>query len=134
MLTVEKRLVDSDVTVLSLAGTLTLAGDRQQVESQLHDLLREGKLKVILDLSGLNYIDSAGVGTVVMCFGKLKRSGGTLRVAGAAGRVEHAFKTTSVHRMIQFFPTVEAAVQSFASPPTSRSDAPTDPSTGLPAR
>jgi anti-sigma B factor antagonist len=134
MLTVEKRFADSDVPVLSLTGRLTLGRDCQQVEWQLDDLLREGKLRVILDLSGLNFIDSAGVGIVVMCFGKLKKSGGTLRVAGAAGVVENTLKMTNVHQIVRFFPTVEAAAGSFSSPPASRSDAPPDPSTGLPAR
>ncbi len=120
MLTVEKRFVDSDVPVLSLAGRLTLGRDCQQVEWQLDDLLGEGKLRVILDLSGLNYIDSAGVGIVVMCFGKLKKSGGRLRVAGAAGMVENVLKMTNVHQIVQFFPTVEAAAQGFANPPAQR--------------
>jgi len=124
MLTVEERFVDSDVAVLALAGTWTLTSDSQQVTSQLDELLLEGKLRVIFDLSGLDYIDSGGVGAVVMCFGKLKRSGGTLRVAGAAGRVEHAFKVTNVHRKIQFYPAVEAAGQSFANPSASRTDVP----------
>jgi anti-sigma B factor antagonist len=109
MLTVEKRFVGSDVAVLSLAGKLTLGGDCQQVERQLDDLLREGKLRVIFDLSGLSYIDSGGVGTLVMCLRKLKKSGGTLRVAGAAGKVEDTLKMINVHEVIQFFPTVEAA-------------------------
>jgi len=115
VLTVEKRFVGSDVAVLALAGRWILASDRQQVESQFDELLLEGKLRVIFDLSGLEYIDSAGVGMVAMCFGKLKTSGGTLRIAGAAGRVEHAFKVTNVHRMIPFYATVEAAGQSFAN-------------------
>lgn len=122
------------MAVLALAGTWTLTSDSQQVTSQLDELLLEGKLRVIFDLSGLDYIDSGGVGTVEMCFGKLKTSGGgTLRVAGAAGRVEHAFKVTNVHRVIQFYPTVEAAGQSFANPSASRTDVPPDPSSGLPS-
>ena len=112
MLTVEKRLIDPDLAVLALAGRLTLGRECQQVEWQLEDLLREGKLKVILDLSGLTYIDSAGVGIVAMCFGKLNKSGGTLRVAGATGYVEETLRMTHLHEVIQLFPTVEAAAES----------------------
>ena len=134
MLTVEKKLVDSDVAVLSLTGRLTLGRDCQQVEWQLDDLLKEGKLKVILDVSGLNYLDSAGVGIVVMCFGKLKKSGGTLRVAGAAGMVERILTMINVHKIIQFLPTVEAAAQSLANLPASRSDSPPSLSTEPPSQ
>ena len=124
MLTVEKRFVDSAAPVLALIGRLTLGRDCQQVERQLDDLLGQGKLRVILDLSDLNYIDSAGVGMVVMCFGKLKKSGGTLRVAGAAGLVEQTLKMTHVHQIIQFFPTVEAAAESLANPADKRTGSP----------
>jgi anti-sigma B factor antagonist len=121
MLSVEKKQVDSDVLVLSLAGMLTLGRDCQQLEWQLDDLLRDGKLRVIFDLSGLNYIDSAAAGIVVTCFAKLKKFGGTLRVAGATGVVEHALKMINVHQIIQFFPTVEAAAESWVNRPPSGS-------------
>jgi anti-anti-sigma factor len=132
MLTVEKRLVDSDVAVLSLAGRLSLGRDCQRVEWQVDDLLREGKLSVIFDLSGLSFMDSAGVGIVMMCFGKLKKSGGTLRVAGAKGYVENTLKMTHVNEVIELFPSVEAATASFANQPSSCGDSLTDPATEPP--
>jgi anti-anti-sigma factor len=134
MLTVEKRLVDSDVAVLSLAGRLALGRDCQGVEWQVDDLLREGKLSVIFDLSGLGFIDSAGVGMVMMCFGKLKKSGGTLLVAGAKGYVEDTLKMTRVNEVLQLFPSVEAAAASFVNRPSSRRDSLPDPATEPPPR
>ena len=134
MLTVEKRLVDTDVAVLLLAGRLNLGRDCQRVEWQVDDLLREGKLSVIFDLSGLSFIDSAGVGMVMMCFGKLKKSGGTLRVAGAKGYVEDTLKMTRVNEVMQLFPSVEAAAASFANRPSSRGDSLPDPATEPPSR
>jgi anti-anti-sigma factor len=97
------------VAVLSLAGRLTVGRDCQQVKGQLDDLLQQGKLRVIFDLSDLSYIDSAGVGMVVTCFHKLKQCGGTLRLAGATGTVKAILKMVNIHQVIQFFPTVEAA-------------------------
>jgi anti-sigma B factor antagonist len=119
MLTVEKRLVDSDVAVLSLAGRLTLGRDCQRVEWQVDDLLREGKLNVVFDLSALSFIDSAGVGIVMMCFGKLKKAGGSLLLAGAQGYVENTFKMTHVNDVVGLFPSVEAAAATFANRPSS---------------
>lgn len=109
MLTVVSRFVGSDVGVLSLAGRLAVGRDCQQVEGQFDDILRQGKLRVVFDLSGLSYIDSAGVGMLVMCLHRLKKRGGTLRVAGATGAVNALLKMTNMHQIIQFFPTVEAA-------------------------
>ena len=134
MLTVEKRLVDTDVAVLQLAGRLNLGRDCQRVEWQVDDLLREGKLSVVFDLSGLSFIDSAGVGMVMMCFGKLKKSGGTLLVAGAKGYVEDTLKMTRVNEVLQLFPSVEAAAASFPNRPSSRRDSLPDPATEPPPR
>jgi anti-anti-sigma factor len=134
MLTVEKKLVDSDVVVLSLVGRLTLGRDCQRVEWQVDDLLREGKLSVIFDFSGLSFIDSAGVGIVVMCFGKLKKSGGTLRLAGVKGQVDDTLKMTHVNEVIQLFPSVEAAAASFANRSSSRRDSLPEPAAEPPPR
>jgi anti-sigma B factor antagonist len=134
MLTVDKRLVDSDVAVLSLAGRLTLGRDCQRVEWQVDDLLREGKLNVVFDLSALSFIDSAGLGMVMMCFGKLKKSGGSLRVAGAQGYVEKTFTMTHVNDVIELFPSVEAAAASFPNRPSSPPDSQPGPATEPPPR
>jgi anti-anti-sigma factor len=133
MLTVEKRLVDPGVAVFALAGKLTLGRDCQRVEWLVDDLLREGKPSVIFDFSGLTFIDSAGVGIVVMCYGKIKKSGGTLVLAGAKGYVENTFKMTHVNQVIQMFPNVEGAAASFANRPSSRPDSPPGPGTPPPA-
>jgi anti-anti-sigma factor len=133
MLTVEKRVVDPDVVVFALAGKLTLGRDCQRVEWLVDDMLREGKLNAIFDLSGLSFIDSAGVGIVVMCFGKLKKAGGAFVLAGAKGYVENTFKMTHVNQVIQMFPNVEAAAASFANRPSNRPDSPPGPGTPPPA-
>jgi anti-anti-sigma regulatory factor len=100
----------------------------------VQNLLREGKLSVIFDLSGLSFIDSAGVGNVVMCFDKLKKSGGTLLVAGAQGYVENTLKMTHVNDVMPLLPSVEAAAASFVNRPSSRPDSPPGPAPEPPAR
>jgi anti-anti-sigma factor len=134
MLTVEKRLVDPGVAVFALAGKLTLGRDCQRVEWLVDDLLREGKLNAIFDLAGLSFIDSAGVGIVVMCYGKIKKSGGTLVLAGAKGYVENTFKMTHVNQVIQMFPNVEGAAASLATPPSGPADSAPGSGTEPPAR
>ena len=48
-----------------------------------------------------------------MCSGKVKQAGGELRVAGAQGIVEQTLKMTSVEQILAFYPTVEAAAESW---------------------
>ena len=116
MLTITKRLVDPGIVVLEVSGTLTLGRDCQQVEWQLADLLRDNQTKVVFDLTELKQLDSTGIGIVVMCSGKLKKAGGELRIAGAAGMVENVLRMTSVDHIVRMFPTAAAATENFATP------------------
>jgi anti-anti-sigma regulatory factor len=52
----------------------------------------------------------------VMCFGKMKKAGGDLRVAGARGIVEEVLKMTNVDRIISLYPTLAAAIAGVTAP------------------
>ena len=119
MLNIIQKYVEPDVTVLELSGRLTMGRACQEVEVRLEDLVKEQKTKVVFDLSDLNYLDSTGIDVVVMCSGKLKKSGGELRVAGAQGVVDATLKMTHVDQIIRLFATCSAAVDSFHAPPQS---------------
>lgn len=117
MLNIQRKQIEPDVTVVEISGRLSIGRACQEVEWQLKDLLNEKRTKVIFDLSDLQYIDSTGIGIIVMCFGKLKNAGGDLRVACPQGMVDDTIKLTRVNQIIQLFPTTAAAAESFLSPP-----------------
>jgi anti-sigma B factor antagonist len=112
LLLIRERSV-SDVVVLEISGRLTIGRDCQQVEWRVEDLVREKKTKLVLDLSGVGHVDGAGIGIIIMCYSKAKRSGGRLRLAGING-LEEIFRSADLNRIFQFYPTAEAAAESFA--------------------
>ena len=117
LLNIQKRRIGADVVVLGVAGRITLGRDCQEVESQVEDLLKEHEKKIIFDFSELKYLDSTGVGILVMCSGKVKQAGGELCVARAQGVVEQTLKMTSVDQIVSLYPTVEAAAENLTSGP-----------------
>ncbi len=119
MLSIQKKQIEPDVTVLQLSGRLTMGRACQEVEWQLEDILKGQGTKVVFDFSDLKYLDSTGVGIVVMCSGKLRKSGGELRVAGAQGDVVATLKLTKVDQIVPMFPSCTEAVESFFTPPQS---------------
>lgn len=121
MLNILKKQVEPDVTVLEISGRLAIGRDCQEVEWQMEDLLKNQKTKVVFDLTGLQYIDSTGIGIIVMCHGKLKKSGGELRVACPQGVVDDTIKLTRVDQIVPLFPTCAAATASFLAPPATDS-------------
>jgi len=75
--------------------------------------VREGRKKVIFDMSGVTNLDSTGIGIVVMSAGQLKKAGGELRVAGATAHVEEVLKMTNIDKIVVLHPTTAAAAANF---------------------
>lgn len=111
ILTVERKHIDPDITVLEMSGRIILGNNSREVELKLAEILNEHSKKVIFDLTGVTMLDSTGVGILVVSQAKIKKEGGDLRIAGAQGVVGEILQMTSVDKLVQLYPTVaEAAV------------------------
>ena len=110
MLAITKESVPPDVTVLHLTGRIAMGRPCQEIESQVEELIRQNKPKLVLDLSEVQRVDSTGFGTIVMCAGKLKKAGGGMRVAGAKGIVNEMAHTSNISRVVPFDASIEEAV------------------------
>ena len=113
ILTVEKKQLAPDVTVLEMTGRIIMGNNSRDVELKLAEILHDNGKKIIFDLSGVTIIDSTGIGILVLCKGKIEKEGGKLHVAGAAEFVKDVFKMTSVDKLIQMYPTVAEAAAAF---------------------
>jgi anti-sigma B factor antagonist len=113
ILTIERKQLPPDITVLEMTGRIILGNSSRDVEMQIAELLRENTKKIILDITGVTMLDSTGVGILVVCEGKVTKAGGQLHVAGATGVVEDILQTTNVGKLVPLFPTVAEAVNSF---------------------
>jgi anti-sigma B factor antagonist len=113
ILTIDRKHIEPDVALLEMKGRIVQGSDSMRVEWTVADLLKENQKKVILDLSGVSVVDSTGVGILVMCYAKMKKAGGSLRIAGVSGMVEETLKITSVDRLIDLYPTIVEASREF---------------------
>jgi anti-sigma B factor antagonist len=113
ILNVERKKVEPDIAVFEMAGRITMGSDSQKIEWGLAELLKENQKKVIFDLTEVNYLDSSGIGILMMCHAKLKKAGGALRIAGARGMVEETLEMTSVNKIVRFYPTAAQAALDF---------------------
>ncbi len=113
---------DPDITVATLTGQLNLGNRVADFEHTLKERIHEGVRKIILDLTGLTYIDSAGLGMIAACAGIIFKAGGKLVVVSPAGRITQMFEITRLNRVIDIFPDFDAAVASFTQPAEAASD------------
>ena len=113
MLEIQTKHLQPDIVVLEVAGRITIGRDSKHLEWAVDSLVREQRKKIIVDLTGVTYIDSTGIGIIMMSAGQVKEAGGELRVAGATGHVEQVLKMTNVHHVLGLHPTTEAAAARF---------------------
>jgi len=103
------RQMDPGISVIAMSGRLVFGREVDQLESLVHDSLKQGRRKLVFDLSGLDYADSSGIGAIVSCLTEIKKSGGDLRVAGVNSRIQRLFKISGVDQILAVFPTVAEA-------------------------
>ena len=104
--------VREDITVLALKGRLTL-GESNLIREKVTQLSAAGKFKVVIDLSNVEYIDSTGLGILVICFTSLKKQGGALKLVNPNKRNVELLLLTKLHTVFEVFNEVQDAVNSF---------------------
>src|SRR5574341_465972 len=78
ILQIETKRVQPDIVVLGFKGRITLGRESQQIETMVKDLVNQREKKLVFDLSGVDYIDSSGLGVLTYAFKAMQDSGGVL--------------------------------------------------------
>jgi anti-sigma B factor antagonist len=111
------RQVEPDVTVVELTGQLTLGTALTEVEQAIRQGIQKGSKRLVLELSKLTFLDSSGVGMLVVCSGVMERAGGRLVIAGAGGKVKEVLELTHLDRVTGMYSDLASACAAFAEPP-----------------
>jgi anti-sigma B factor antagonist len=100
------------VTILSLKGRIT-AGETTAIREKVDKEIAAGHLNVILDLSHVDYVDSTGLGGMVICYTSLKRHGGALKLVNPNKRNIELLALTKLYTVFEVFTETQDAVNSF---------------------
>jgi anti-sigma B factor antagonist len=119
LLRLQERQIDPDITLIEMAGKLVLGPESRRIEETIEDLVRAGFSRVIFDMSGIDYIDSAGVGLLALAAGRFKEAKGRLVVVAPNGRVQHELKVTQMDRLVTVTDTQAAAIAILGAKDTS---------------
>lgn len=110
-LQIAERNVD-EVTVLDLQGRLVL-DETEQFRRRVDDLVQKERLKVLLNLKDVTYIDSAGVGMMVGKYLSLRRKGGDVKLLHLSPRSHRVMTITKLLTVFEAFESEEQAIASF---------------------
>ena len=76
---IEER-ASSNVVILDLKGKLTIGEGDELLKDKINSLIQQGHRKLMLNLEGVPYVDSAGLGQTVRTYTTVSRQGGNLKL------------------------------------------------------
>jgi anti-sigma B factor antagonist len=100
------------VVILALKGRLT-AGESTALREKVDQAIAAGHLNVLFDLTNVDYLDSTGLGGMVICYTTLKRHGGALKLVNPNKRNVELLALTKLHTIFEVFIDPQDAVNSF---------------------
>ena len=104
-----------DVTVLTLRGQILLDDGDLLFRRKIHELLDNGRVKIVVNLSEVDYIDSAGVGMIVGKLKTVRERKGDMKLLQLNTRGQRIFGITKLVFVFEVFENQDAAVKSFAA-------------------
>jgi anti-sigma B factor antagonist len=102
------------VSIVDLSGRITLGDASAVVRDVINDLLGKGNKKVLLNLGGVDYIDSSGIGLLVSSFTTVRSQGGELKLVNLSKRIGDLLKITKLYSLFDVKDDEAAAVASFS--------------------
>ena len=102
-----------DVTILDLDGKVTIGEGSVALRNAIRRLLGEGKGKILLNLGGVGYIDSSGIGELVSSFTAVNKEGGTLKLLNLTQKIQDLLAITKLLTVFDVFEDEGNALSSF---------------------
>jgi anti-sigma B factor antagonist len=114
ILLVEIQKPRPGVAVVRFTGALTLGTSLHTADSQIQKIINDGAANVVLDMAGVPYMDSAGLGALVQASGLARQHGGELRLCGVSDRVAELITLTRTETLLPMDADADASLAKLA--------------------
>jgi len=111
---IEEREV-GNVIVLDLKGKLTLGEGDELLKDKINSLVQQERKAILLNLEGVPYIDSAGLGEIVRTYTTVSRQGGKLKLLHLTKRIQDLLAITKLLTVFETFDSEPEALASFSA-------------------
>ncbi len=102
-----------EIVVLDLSGRLTAGDESAQLREKILEDVSAGHSQFLLNLKNLDFIDSTGLGTLVICYTKLQQKGGALKLVNLSRRHIELLVLTKLTTIFEVFNDEQTAINSF---------------------
>lgn len=111
-LDVQTRTAENGVTVVAPTGRLDVSG-APALRDAITEAVKNGPSRVVIDMEGISFVDSTGLGSVIAALKQIRGSQGELRLAAPNQQVRVVLELTTLDRVFPYYATVEEALTGF---------------------
>ncbi|MEI7448236.1 MAG: STAS domain-containing protein [Desulfomonile sp.] len=104
----------NDVTVITMDDRFDDAVART-LKGMVQNMSEQTTIKLVIDLSKTNFIDSTANGALVSSWRSVKKNNGDMKIAGPSSHLKSLFRLTRLNTVVEIFDDVEAALKSFSN-------------------
>ncbi len=102
-----------EAVVLELKGNVMGGDDTKEFNETLHKLIDQGKTRMIIDLGGVKFMNSSGLGMLIGGLTTMKKAEGHLKLANVTEKIESLLIITKLIKIFESYDSVDEAVKSF---------------------
>lgn len=106
--------VVNGVTVMACTGQITLGQSSTLFRNTLRELLKQGTRRLVLDLAGVSYLDSTGIGELVGAYTSAHNAQAQIKLCAVPPKVAELLEITRLITVFEVHPARDAAVRSFS--------------------
>ncbi len=103
-----------DIAIVDLDGKITLGENTGILRDNLKSLLAQGSKNIVLNMAGVGYVDSAGLGELVGAYTTAQNQGGTVKLLHLQTKMKDLMQVTKLHTIFAIYEDEQAALDSFA--------------------
>lgn len=108
-----KKEIKDDIIIETVTLTRATMKEAEEFKSILEDDIVKGWKKIIVDLSGCEFIDSTFLGVLVISLKRITAKAGDMKLIGFQPGVKSMFELTRMYRVFESYPTKEKALESY---------------------
>ena len=102
-----------DVTILDMSGAVRIGQGSVALRDAVRELIDGGKKKILLNLGGINYIDSSGIGELIANYTTISRQGGQLKLLNLTDKIQSLLVITKLLTVFDTYDNEADALNSF---------------------
>jgi anti-sigma B factor antagonist len=102
-----------DVTILDLSGDVRIGDSSVALRDSIRNLADSGKKKVLLNLAGVKYVDSTGIGELIANYTTVTRQGGQLKLLNLTDKIQNLLVITKLLTVFDSYDNEAEALKSF---------------------